>query len=90
MTAFVCYNDTVATSLFQALERDFPGTAERYAVVSFDASVYYEMSSRSYVSYPHKKVAFGKNAAIKLLKMINGEQQESEKMQWGKPEKETF
>jgi len=90
VTAFVCYNDTAATSLFQALECDFPGTAERYAVVSFDASVYYEMSSRSYVSYPHKKVAFGKNAAIKLLKMINGEQQESEKMQWGKPEKETF
>lgn len=90
VTAFVCYNDTVATSLFQALDQEFPGTSQSYAVVSFDASVYYEMSSRNYVSYPHKKVAFGRNTAIKLLKMINGEPQESEKMLWGKPEKTTF
>lgn len=90
VTAFICYNDTVATSLFRALDQECPSTTRSYAVVSFDASVYYEMSNRSYVSYPHKKTALGRNAAIKLLKMINGEPQESEKMLWGKPEKTSF
>ena len=91
VTAFVCYNDTVATSLMQTLERDFPlNKPEQYAVVSFDSSVYYEMSNRSYVSFPHKKVDFGRTAAMKLLKMINGEPQESEKMQWGEPENIPF
>ena len=88
VTAFVCYNDTVATSLLQVLERDYSReTASRYAVVSFDSSAYYEMSSWKYVSYPHRKVEFGRNAAIKLLNMIGGTAQKSEKMQWGKPER---
>lgn len=78
---FLCYNDEVSFYLKEMLKS--LNVEKMPLIASFDNSIIRQAFDVPFVSLPHPKDALGSLAAKKLLNIINGFPEHSEKMQWG-------
>lgn len=78
---FLCYNDEVAFYLKEFLKEI--GVEKMPLIASFDNSIIRQAFDVPFVSLPHPKDALGSLAAKKLLNIINGFHEHSEKLHWG-------
>lgn len=81
-TAVVCYNDEIAVKLINALVAKGIRVPQDMAVISFDNSLFSEVSQVRITSLDHPKELLGAAAARKLLSMIGGRQEKSLVMDW--------
>lgn len=82
-TGIVCYNDEIAVKLIGILARggySVPGDKE---IVSFDKSLYSEVSTVKIPSLAHPKEILGAIAARKLIEKIEGHPAQSVTLDWG-------
>lgn len=87
--AIICYNDDIAFKLIESLKKYGKDVPKDVAVVSFDNSIYSEMSSVKITSLNHPKEKMGEIAAKKLINMIEGKLEESIILPWQLIEKES-
>ena len=88
-SAVVCYNDQIAVRLIDLFMRKGIDVPRDKAVISFDNSVYSDISSVKITSLDHPKEDLGRAAANKLISMINGKKEEPLIMPFGCFEKES-
>lgn len=88
-SAVVCYNDQIAVRLIDLFMRKGIDVPRDKAVISFDNSVYSDISSVKITSLDHPKEDLGRAAANKLISMINGKKEEPLIMPFGFFEKES-
>jgi GntR family transcriptional regulator of arabinose operon len=87
--AVVCYNDEVAMQVLGVLKDsqiDVPG---QVAIVSFDGSMFSDITSPRLTSLLLEKEEVGRTAAVKLVNMIKGIREEPYVMSWSMKEKES-
>ena len=82
-TAIVCYNDEIAVKLINAFSSKGYNIPEDKAIVSFDNSLFSEVSLVPITSMDHPKEVLGSVAARKLVSMIEGGCENSLVMEWG-------
>jgi len=88
-SAIVCYNDQIAVKLIDVLVRSGISVPGQVAVLSFDNSLYSDISSVKVTSFEHPKELLGKAAAEKLINMIRGQTEAPLVMPWTLQEKES-
>lgn len=88
-TAVVCYNDEIASRLVGHLMKHGVSIPADLAVVSFDNSLYSELSPMRITSLSHGKYNVGRMAAQLLFRLMNGEDCQSEVAPWVLVEKES-
>ena len=88
-TAVVCYNDEAASYLVQCLLQYNISIPDKIAVVSFDDSLYSNLSARKITSLSHTPLNAGRLSAEALLKLFDGKEVPSQNMPWSLMEKET-
>lgn len=88
--ALVCYNDQVALQLCAALREAGCCVPQDVAVISFDNSAFAPLAHPALTTLNHPKDAFGALAAEKLLRMIDGAQEESAVLDWTLVERESL
>ncbi|MEG2207174.1 MAG: GntR family transcriptional regulator [Clostridia bacterium] len=80
--AVVCYNDDVALRLMEQLSAQGISVPDDLSLISFDNSAFSGICSPKLSTLSHPKDAFGREAARKLLRMIEGAQEESVALPW--------
>ncbi len=88
-TAVVCYNDEVASFVVQSLLRDNVKIPQEMAVVSFDNSIYSNLSACRITSLSHGSYNVGRIAAETLIQLLQGKKVQSQAMPWVLIEKES-
>ena len=88
-SAVVCYNDQIAVRLIELFVKRSIDVPREKAVISFDNSIYSDISSVKITSLDHPKEELGRAAANKLISMINGKTESSLIMPFGFSEKES-
>ncbi len=88
-TAVVCYNDEVAAFVIRASLRDLVNIPEKLAVVSFDNSIYSNLSIRRITSLSHGNQNVGRIAAEILIQQLSGKSVQSVSIPWTLIEKES-
>lgn len=88
-SAVVCYNDEVASFVVQSLLRDGVRIPEEMAVVSFDNSIYSNLSACRITSLSHGSYNAGRIAAEALIQIFHGKSVQSTAMPWTLIEKES-
>ena len=88
-TAVVCYNDEVASFVVQSLLRDNVKIPQEMAVVSFDNSIYSNLSACRITSLSHGNCNVGHIAAEALIQIFEGKHVQSRAMPWTLVEKES-
>ncbi|MBE5760000.1 MAG: GntR family transcriptional regulator [Clostridiales bacterium] len=88
-TAVVCYNDEAASYLVRYLVKNGVRIPEQLAVVSFDNSVYSDLSPCRISSLSHGDENVGRLAALALVAKLRGEKAESRLVSWILEEKES-
>lgn len=88
--AVVCYNDDMALQLLQLLPSYGLRVPEELSLISFDNSPYASVCAPRLTSLSHPKEAFGRVAAEKLLRMMQGQREESLTMPWDLVERESL
>ena len=88
-TAVVCYNDEVASFVVRSLLRDQVKIPDEIAVVSFDNSIYSNLSVCRITSLSHGSYNAGRIAAEALLQLLRGKLVRSVVMPWTLIEKES-
>lgn len=78
----VCYNDTFASAVLQEMEARKIPVPEKLGIISFDNSSYARLARPRLTSFQHPQETFGEAVARKMLRMIDGRKEESEKMPW--------
>ncbi len=81
-SAVVCYNDEIANFICTLLTKRGVRIPEDMAVVSFDNSHYSEFSQVPITSLTHDPYNTGRVAAEKLIKLLHGEECQSEAVGW--------
>ncbi|WP_207653738.1 GntR family transcriptional regulator [Scatolibacter rhodanostii] len=82
-TAVVCYNDEIAVKLVNLLKSCDKEVPQDMAVISFDHSLFSDLSAVPLTSLNHPKEVLGSVAARKLLNMMEGREESSLVMEWG-------
>lgn len=85
----ICYNDIIAVDLINLLRKHGKHVPRDIAVVSFDNSIYSEISSIKITSLDHPKEKMGEVAAKKVINMIEGRIEKSIIFPWKLIEKES-
>ncbi len=88
-TAIVCYNDEIAVKFVNLLQKSGRKVPEDMAVISFDNSLFSELSSVPVTSLIHPKEVMGSAAARKLVNLIEGRTENSAQLEWGFSHKES-
>lgn len=81
-SAVVCYNDEIASQLLLALLNAGVKVPEKMALVSFDNSRYSDLGPITITSLSHGDHNVGRLAAQTLIKLLSGEQCESQLAPW--------
>ncbi len=81
-SACVCYNDEVAQKLIETLAASEISVPSKMEIVSFDNSIYAQLSSSLFRSLANPKEKLGRLAARKLLNIISGAQECSAILPW--------
>lgn len=81
-SAVVCYNDEVALQMIDLLRTAHRRIPEDVALISFDNSHYCSLSPVPITSFSCQKRQIGVFAAQKLLRLIDGVQQQSTVLPW--------
>lgn len=87
--AVVCYNDEIAMQVLGILKDRQIEVPGEVAIVSFDGSVFSELSSPKLTSLLLEKEEVGRLAAGKLINLIKGIKQQPYIMPWSMREKES-
>lgn len=87
--AVVCYNDEIAMQVMGILKESQIGVPGQLAVVSFDGSMFSDITSPRLTSLLLEKEEVGRLAAAKLVNMIKGIREEPHIMSWSMKEKES-
>lgn len=90
MDGVVCYNDELAVGLLEGLRQAGLSVPGDVSVVSFDNSAYAAMCRPALSSLNHPKDAFGRQAALRLLRLMAGEPADSLVMPWTLVERESI
>ena len=90
MDCMACYNDIFAVSLMDLLEKGGMRLPEDMGFIGFDDAIYAAMSRPGLTTLGHPKEAFGSLVAEKLLRMIDGEREDSVRMDWKLVERESL
>ncbi len=88
-SAIVCYNDEVAIRIVAQLKKRGVKIPEEMAVVSFDNSQYSELAQVRVTSLSHGVQNLGEQAAKLMLRLLRGEECQSEIIPWQLVEKES-
>ncbi len=80
--ALLCYNDEIALHLMEALGEAGLSVPRDISLISFDNSPYAGICTPKLTSLSHPKDEFGRAAALKLLRMMNGQKEQSAVMPW--------
>ena len=88
-TAIVCYNDQVALNLVSLFLKNGISVPRDKAVISFDNSLFANISPVRLTSLDHPKEKLGQLAAENVIRLINGENIQPVIMPWGFDEKES-
>lgn len=88
-TAIVCYNDEVAVRVVSQLWKRGVRIPEEVCVVSFDNSQYSELSPVRITSLSHGTCNLGELSARLLLRLLKGEECQSEVVPWQLVERES-
>lgn len=87
-SAAVCYNDEAALELVRVLtEKEVP--PDRYELVSFDNSVYAQLSPIRFLSLQSPKEQLGRLAAEKMIHILKLQPESSAVLPWTIPEEES-
>jgi len=78
----ICYNDIFAAQFMAQLQERGLKIPDQLGIIGFDNATFSAMLQPSLTTLAHPKDAFGALAARKLLRMINGEREDSVKMDW--------
>ena len=78
----VCYNDIFAAQLMVKLQERGMKLPEELGIIGFDNATFSGMLTPGLTTLGHPKEAFGALAARKILRMINGEHEDSVNMAW--------
>jgi GntR family transcriptional regulator, arabinose operon transcriptional repressor len=87
--AVVCYNDEAALQVLNVLKENHIDVPEQIAIVSFDGSMFSDISSPKLTSLLLGKEEIGRIAAYKLVKLIKGFNEQPHIMTWSMREKES-
>lgn len=88
-SAVVCYNDEVAIRVVSRLQKRGVRVPEDIAVVSFDNSQYSELAPVHLTSLSHGSRNLGELAANLMLRLLRGEECQSETVPWQLVERES-
>ncbi|NLO84063.1 MAG: substrate-binding domain-containing protein [Clostridiales bacterium] len=88
-TAVICFNDEIAGYVVGYFREKGVAIPEDIAVVSFDNSWYSEYAPVRITSLSHGEYNAGRSAAELLIRLLNGEVCQSEKLPWILMEKES-
>ena len=88
-SALVCYNDEVAIRVVTHLKKRGVRIPEEMAVVSFDNSQYSELAPVRLTSLSHGSRNLGELAASLMLRLLQGEDCQSEVVPWQLIEKDS-
>ena len=78
----VCYNDIFAAQFMARLQEKGVRIPEDLGIIGFDNATFSGMLQPGLTTLGHPKDAFGALAARKILRMIDGEKEESVSMAW--------
>ena len=78
----ICYNDIFAAQFMSRLLDGGMRIPEEMGIIGFDNATFSGMLTPSLTTLGHPKEAFGALAARKVLRMIDGEREESVNMPW--------
>ena len=78
----VCYNDIFAAQFMSRLQEKGVRIPEDLGIIGFDNATFSGMLQPGLTTLGHPKDAFGALAARKILRMIDGEKEESVSMAW--------
>lgn len=81
-TAVICHNDEITMLVLPILRRLGIRVPEEMEIVSFDHSMYAQMTATPFLSLNGQRENMGRLAAEKLLGLLHGEEQSSEKLSW--------
>lgn len=87
--AVVCYNDEVAVQVISQARSQGVNIPAELAVISFDDSIFSNMTTPRITSLTLSKETIGRLAALKLLSLIQGQQQTPQILNWEINEKES-
>lgn len=82
VSAIICYNDEIAYHLIQVLLSQGKKVPEDYAVVSFDNSYYSQICPVPITSVCHRQNRMGREAALLLLRLLQGSTCRSTSLAW--------
>ncbi len=82
-TAVVCYNDEIAAKFVNLLKNMGKQVPDDMAIISFDNSLFSDLSSVPLTSLNHPKEVLGSVAARKLLNLMEGRRENSVCLEWG-------
>ena len=88
--ALVCYNDEIALMLLERLEQRHLSVPKDLSLVSFDNSAYAGICTPKLTSLSHPKEQFGRIAAEKLMRMMQGNKEESAVLPWELVQRESL
>jgi len=88
--AVACYNDIFAVTLMATLEAAGMKLPEDMGIIGFDNADVGAVYRPGLTTLGHRKEQFGALAASKILNMISGEREGSEKMSWTLIERESL
>ena len=80
--SLVCYNDVFAQGVLEPLEAQGLKVPEQLGVISFDNSPYATMCHPPLTTLNHPKELFGETVAKKMLNMLDGKKEKSQKLPW--------
>ena len=78
----ICYNDIFAAQFMGRLQESGVKLPQDLGIIGFDNATFSGMLTPGLTTLGHPKEAFGALAARKMLRMINGEKEESVNMAW--------
>lgn len=81
-TAAVCYNDEIALKTIEILQQNHSSVPDRMELISFDNSIYAQMSPVPFLSLNSPKERLGRMAAQKIIGLLNGEAQMAAVLPW--------
>ncbi len=86
----VCYNDVFAVSLMLILQQEGMKIPEELGLIGFDNAEYAALFTPGLTTLGHPKELFGARVAEKMLRMIEGEREESEALDWTLVERDSL
>lgn len=90
LDGYVCYNDEIAMLLLDELAALGLRVPEDVSVISFDNSAYSAVCHPRLTTLAHAKEEFGKQAALTLLRMMQGKPGHSLCMPWSLVERDSI